>query len=262
MRILLTNDDGIDAPGIAAMLEALEDAHDVVVVAPSKERSGASHALTMLEPIRLVQKGERRWAVGGTPVDCVYLGLHRVFSEPPEVVISGINKGANLGDDVFYSGTVGAAREAALNQIPAIAVSLDTQNWSSSTSLHFESAANIALKVLDSIKAKPLSPGAFVNLNVPNRPLSEIPTVEVCRLGRRHYEPVVEERIDPRAHAYYWIGGEPLSERMGEQTDGWWLHKGHAAITPLGLNNTSENHLSQLKHWNITNSSGRGNERT
>ena len=115
MRILLTNDDGIDAPGIAAMLDVLTSEHEVIVVAPSRERSGASHALTMLEPIRVVSRGQRRWAVSGTPVDCVYLGLHQLCGTAPDLVVSGINRGANLGDDVFYSGTVGAALEAALS---------------------------------------------------------------------------------------------------------------------------------------------------
>jgi len=257
MRILLTNDDGLDAPGIAVMAAALSDLHDVTVIAPSRERSGASHALTMLEPIRVHSRGEDRWAVDGTPVDCVYLGLHKLCDGHPDLVVSGINKGANLGDDVLYSGTVGAAREAALNNIPSIAVSLDTQTWPGvGANFHFEAAASLALKTIASMVDDPLPPGAFINLNVPNRPLAEIPSVEVCGLGRRHYEPLVEERVDPRNHAYFWIGGEPVGERMGEGCDGWWLHRGHAALTPLGLNSTAEELLSQLQRWPCANNSG------
>jgi 5'-nucleotidase len=258
MRILLTNDDGLEAPGIAAMALALAEIHEVMVVAPSRERSGASHALTMLEPIRVHERGVQRWAVDGTPVDCVYLGLHKLCDQHPDLVVSGINKGANLGDDVLYSGTVGAAREAALNNIPSLAVSLDTQSWPDVGSIfHFEAAAALAMKTIASMIADPLPEGTFLNLNVPNRPLIDIPGVEVCGLGRRHYDPVVEERIDPRNHPYYWIGGEPVGDRMGEGLDGWWLHRGHAALTPLGLNSTSEEHLLQLKGWPSVNQSGR-----
>ena len=258
MRILLTNDDGLDAPGIAAMALALSEFHDVTVIAPSRERSGASHALTMLEPIRVHDRGPKRWAVDGTPVDCVYLGLHQLCGEHPDVVVSGINKGANLGDDVLYSGTVGAAREAALNNIPALAVSLDTQSWADvGPQFHFESAAAFAIKTIASMTSDPLPVGTVLNLNVPNRPLQDIPGLEVCGLGGRHYEPVVEERIDPRNHPYYWIGGEPVGERMREGSDGWWLHRGHAALTPLGLNSTAEEHLSQLNSWPCATESGR-----
>ncbi len=263
MRILLTNDDGFDAPGIAAMRDALAPHHEVMMVAPSRERSGASHALTMLEPIRVVSRGERCWAVSGTPVDCVYLGLHRLCEAPPDLVISGINRGANLGDDVFYSGTVGAAREAALNHLPALAVSLDTQNWpTASSGVHFETAANIAMSVVNAMVDRPLEPGVFVNLNVPNRPMADVPSVEVCQLGRRHYSPLVEEHFDPRGHPYYWIGGEPISGRMEEGSDGWWLHKGHAAMSPLDLNSTSVSNLSHVTKWSIRKSNGITNERS
>ena len=250
MRILLTNDDGLDAPGIAVMANALADLGELSVIAPSRERSGASHALTMLEPIRVHDRGHRRWAVDGTPVDCVYLGLHKLCGEHPDLVVSGINKGANLGDDVLYSGTVGAAREAALNGIPSIAVSLDTQTWpGAGEKPHFESASALAMEVIASMLADPLPPGGFLNLNVPNRPMADIPSVEVCALGRRHYDPLVEERVDPRNHTYYWIGGEPVGGKMGDGLDGRWLHRGHAALTPLGLDSTAKEHLTQLQRW-------------
>jgi 5'-nucleotidase len=258
MRILLTNDDGLEAPGIAAMAASLVEFHEVMVIAPSRERSGASHALTMLEPIRVHARGEDRWAVDGTPVDCVYLGLHKLCSWRPDLVVSGINKGANVGDDVLYSGTVGAAREAALNNIPSLAVSLDTQSWPGVGSrFHFESAAAFATETIASMVADPLPAGSFLNLNVPNRPLKDIPGLEICGLGRRHYEPMVEERTDPRNHPYFWIGGEPVGDRMGDGLDGWWLHRGHASLTPLGLDSTSVEHFSQLKGWPCANKSGR-----
>jgi len=255
MRILLTNDDGIDAPGLQCMLAALTPHYEVMVSAPSQERSGASHSLTMHEPIRVFERGPDQWAVSGSPVDCVYLALHRLGSMCPDIVISGINKGANLGDDVFYSGTVGAAREAALNNIPAIAVSLDNQNWRSQE-LFFESAAELTMRAVEQLRLRPLPSGLLVNLNVPNRRIEDIPSVEVCGLGRRHYEPVVEERTDPRGRPYYWIGGDPVSGSMRERTDGWWLHRGHAAVSVLGLDNTAHEHLSHLTQWNLIHSNG------
>jgi 5'-nucleotidase len=174
------------------------------------------------------------------------------------LVVSGINKGANVGDDVLYSGTVGAAREAALNNIPSLAVSLDTQSWPGVGSrFHFESAAAFATETIASMVADPLPAGSFLNLNVPNRPLKDIPGLEICGLGRRHYEPMVEERTDPRNHPYFWIGGEPVGDRMGDGLDGWWLHRGHASLTPLGLDSTSVEHFSQLKGWPCANKSGR-----
>ena len=134
-------------------------------------------------------------------------------------------------------------------------MSLDNQNWPSDT-LYFDSAAKLTLRVVASMTADPLPVGVVINLNVPNRPLEEIASVEVCGLGRRHYDPVVEERIAPRSRAYYWIGGEPVSGEMSERTDGWWLNRGHAAITVLGLDNTAYSHLAHLKRWAINPTTG------
>jgi 5'-nucleotidase len=167
----------------------------------------------------------------------------------PELTLSGINKGANLGDDVFYSGTVGAAREAALNGIPALAVSLHTAG--SDTTFHYEAAAEFALMVAKQMIEHPLPHGVLLNLNVPNLPLNQINGLEICRLGRRHYEPMVEARIDPRNKAYYWIGGSPLGELMGEGTDGYWIAQGFATLTPLGLDNTHTGFLSNLEGWTL-----------
>jgi len=249
MTILLTNDDGLHAPGLAEMARALPESPMRTCVAPLQEQSGMSHALTMNRPLRVLESGPGRWAVDGTPVDCVYVAIHKLLPEMPTLVISGINLGANLGDDVFYSGTVGAAREAALSGLPALAVSLDMTDISERP--HFETASAIALNVVEAMGNAALPPGVFLNLNVPNRPLDKVNGLVVCPLGRRHYDPVVEERTDPRGKPYYWIGGEPVGEFMAEGTDGSWIAKGYATLTPMGLDNTAHEHLSTLQLWAI-----------
>jgi len=218
-------------------------------VAPLQEQSGMSHALTMNRPLRVLNSGDGRWAVDGTPVDCVYVAIHKLLPEMPRLVLSGINLGANLGDDVFYSGTVGAAREAALSGVAALAVSLDMTDASERP--HFETASAYALAVMSAMEATPLPPGVFLNLNVPNRPLEKVNGLEVCPLGKRHYDPVVEERQDPRGKSYYWIGGDPVGELMGEGTDGAWMARGYATLTPLGLDNTADEYLSTIQQWAI-----------
>ena len=247
MKILLTNDDGLHAPGIAAFEIAAQKLGDLWVVAPHQERSGASHSLTMNEPLRIHRHGSQRFSTTGSPVDCVYLGIHSLLGGMPDLVLSGVNKGANLGDDVLYSGTVGAAREAALNGLPALAVSLATEGGGET--LHFESAAAVAAQVIEKYCSASLPAGTFLNLNVPNLPLSDLGGIAVCGLGRRHYDPWVEERRDPRQKAYYWIGGAPSGSGMTEGTDGWWVSRGYASLTPLGLDSTQHEQLGIIETW-------------
>ncbi len=249
MTILLTNDDGLHAPGLAEMARALPSRLSRQCVAPLQEQSGMSHALTMNRPLRVLESGDGRWAVDGTPVDCVYVAIHKLLPEVPSLVVSGINLGANLGDDVFYSGTVGAAREAALCGIPALAVSLDMTDASERP--YFETASTFALAVITAMESSDLPSGVFLNLNVPNRPLEQVNGLVVCPLGKRHYDPIVEERRDPRGKSYYWIGGDPVGELMGEGTDGAWIAKGYATLTPLGLDNTAHEHLPTIQNWAI-----------
>ena len=251
MKILLTNDDGLHAPGISALAEAVSDIGDLWIVAPHEERSGASHALTMNSPLRVVEHGPRRFASTGTPVDCVYLGIHSLLGGMPDLVLSGVNKGANLGDDVLYSGTVGAAREAALNDLPALAVSLAVEGGGDE--LHFQTAARAAGLVIKQLTENPLPKGVFLNLNVPNVPWDALEGIQVCSLGRRHYEPWVERREDPRGKNYFWIGGAPLGSGMHEGSDGWWIRRGHAALTPLGLDATMADWIPKIEHWPLWN---------
>jgi 5'-nucleotidase len=256
MTFLLTNDDGIDAPGIAVLHTALSDRGAVDVVAPATERSGASHALTMHEVLRSRPMGSRRWAVAGTPVDCVYVAVHKLLAQRPSMVVSGINRGANLGDDVHYSGTVGAAREGALMGIPALAVSLHVDHVRArrlSGSPHFDTAAHFALQVIDHLADNPLPPTVFLNLNVPDVPMAEVLGLRVCGLGRRHYAPMVEERRDPRNRPYFWIGGDPIEGQMDAGTDGWWAEQGWATLTPIQLDSTAVDTVAALQSLETSN---------
>lgn len=252
MYFLLTNDDGLDAPGLAAMWKALGGPASGVAVAPSAEQSGASHSLTMKDVIRVHQRGEGRWAVDGTPVDSVYLALHKLCRQRPTIVVSGINRGANLGDDVFYSGTVGAAREAALNGVASLAVSLDLAPFGQGPSgPHFDTAAALAMQVVEQMRQHPLPANTFLNLNVPNCQLSDVTGIEICSVGRRHYDPEVESRLDPRGGEYFWIGGTPISDQMDPGTDGWWISRGAATLSLLGLENSAPNFQEHLRAWTL-----------
>jgi 5'-nucleotidase len=182
----------------------------------------------------------------------VYMALQKLCPETPSLVVSGINRGGNLGDDVFYSGTVGAAREAALNGIPSLAVSLEMAPFGNGPpGPHFETAAAIALQVIEQMQRHPLPADTFLNLNVPNCQLKDVGGIEVCTPGRRHYEPEVESRTDPRGGEYFWISGTPLGERMGQGTDGWWISKGVATLSLLGLNTTANNFHEHLRDWTL-----------
>ncbi len=230
--LLLSNDDGFFAKGIRAAREVLAQAFDVVVVAPSSEQSASSHALTLARPLRAFEAEPGIWAVDGTPADCVYLALHgetRFLPRRPDVVVSGINRGLNLGQDVFYSGTVAAAREGALRNIPALAVSA-----------HHEAAlaevAAVASKLALSLCAhKSHGRAPLLSLNVPKPWTGEVRSV---KLGTRIYEEIIVERKDPRGRAYYWIGGPTVSNSQEEGTDTAVFDQGVASLTSLILDLT------------------------
>jgi 5'-nucleotidase len=254
MTILLTNDDGVAAAGIRALHVALKRVEKVVVVAPSNERSGASHALTMHDALRARSLGDDRWSVSGTPVDCVYVAVHELLEERPRLVISGINRGANLGDDVHYSGTVGAAREGALIGLPSLAVSLHVDHKRGERpvgSPHFDTAVHFTLLVLERLAKNPLPEGVFLNLNVPDVPLKDVRGLRVCVLGRRHYIPMVESRRDPRNRSYFWIGGEPVEGQMATGSDGWWADQTWATLTPIKLDTTAHGYLDSLHGFEV-----------
>lgn len=249
MIILVSNDDGFEAPGLRELARAAEALGEVWVVAPDSEMSAVSHALTMHRPLRVTQRSERAFAVSGTPADCVYLAVHNLLPEAPALVLSGINRGANLGDDVHYSGTVAAAMEACLMGLPAVAVSLYVDFQVPPEKYHFGSAAEVAVEVSRDVLMHGLPRHVLLNLNVPDRPREEIRGVLATRLGHRHYHPLAEERRDPRGRPYYWIGGSHDRFEDIPSSDGPLVAKGFASLTPLQPDMTSEPMLEKLQGW-------------
>lgn len=247
MRILVSNDDGVDAPGLVAVAQRLAREHEVWVVAPQSERSAQSHSLTMHKPLRISRRGERVYAVSGTPADCIYLGLHHLVQGPPDLVVSGVNRGSNLGTDVHYSGTVAAAREACLHGFPALAVSLHLDPADGTN--HWDTAADLAGRVVEAMRADPLPPRVFLNLNVPNAPPERIRGLKACRLGDRFYHPRVDERTDPRGRPYVWIGGPHANFGDDPESDGNSAVEGWATLTPLSAAITNETMLARLRSW-------------
>ncbi|MBX2801190.1 MAG: 5'/3'-nucleotidase SurE [Myxococcales bacterium] len=247
MRLLLSNDDGVDAPGLAALADGLRENHEVWVVAPATEQSAKSHSFTMHDPLRVQQLGPRRYAVSGTPADSVYVALHGLLSEPPDMVISGINHGSNLGTDVHYSGTVAAAREGTLQGHPAIAVSLVSP--AEGERAHWEAAVEVVERAIGAMHRAPPPRGVFWSINVPNLPSAELRGLKVCRLGDRVYAPMVDRRSDPRGRLYVWIGGPHVRFEGGDDTDGNAVEAGWASITPLSAAITATDEMERLRDW-------------
>ena len=249
MRILLSNDDGIDAPGLAALERAMADLGELWVVAPMVEQSGRSHALTLHEPLRARQDGPRRFAVSGTPADCVYLAVHGLCPERPDLVVSGVNRGANLGDDVHYSGTVAAAQEGALSGVKALAVSLDLDGSPAGASLHFDTAARLAREVAARLMVALTPPHELLNLNCPNLPWEDLRGLRITHMGRRRYGSTVHVKTDPRGRTYYWLGGEHEAFDAAPDSDGRAIDEGYGSLTPLRADRTAHDRLGAFSSW-------------
>ena len=247
MKILVTNDDGISAPGIILLAEALAEAGEVAVVAPDRELSAVSHALTLHYPLRAELIAPGRFAVDGTPTDCVNLGIHSLLGFHPDLVVSGINRGANLGDDVTYSGTVAAAMEATLMGIPAFAISLATRDEGAD----YSAAAGFALRLARLIRANGLPKDTFLNVNVPDLSSQELLEPLITTQGKRRYEGTIVDMVDPRGKSYYWIGTADLNFHDIEGSDFTAISKGHISITPLHLDMTNHHSIASLKKWQI-----------
>ncbi len=244
MKILVSNDDGYMARGIIALADALSEISDVIVMAPDRNHSGASNSLTLHSPIRVRRVAEDRYFVNGTPSDCVHLALSGYLQDDPDLVVSGVNHGANLGDDVIYSGTVAAAMEGRFLGLPAIAVSLVGQHGT-----HFDTAARVACDLVKRLQDNPLPGDIILNVNVPDLPFDELSGVEVTRLGFRHRsEPLVKEE-DPRGRTIYWIGPAGPGQDAGPGTDFDALERRAVAVTPLKVDLTRHESLLQLKEW-------------
>ncbi len=244
MRILVSNDDGVFAPGIKCLAETLSVLGKVTVVAPDRNRSGASNSLTLEHPLRVSHVGERVMSVDGTPTDCVHLAITGLLDEEPDIVIAGINAGANLGDDVLYSGTVAAATEGRFMGYPAIAVSLVGDDL-----IHYESAAKAVVCLIEQLKNDPLPADTILNINVPNLPWDEIEGFEATRLGQRHRsEPVVKD-TDPRGREIFWVGPAGAEQDAGPGTDFNAVRTKWISVTPIHIDLTRYTALEQVSNW-------------
>jgi 5'-nucleotidase len=244
MKILISNDDGFQAPGIVALYNALREIAEVEVIAPEHNNSAKSNALTLAAPLYVHAAHNGFRYVTGTPADCVHIALKGLLGYRPDLVVSGINNGANMGDDTIYSGTVGAAMEAYLFGIPAIAISQIEKGWA-----HVDAAATVARRLVEQIERQRLLEGPvfLLNVNVPNRPVEELKPIKVCRLGRRHSAEKVITQESPRGETMYWIAGAGAARDNGEGTDFHATAAGHVALTPLQIDLTDHAHLTQ---WN------------
>ena len=247
-HILVSNDDGVHARGIKALSAALREIGDVTVVAPDRERSGASHSLTMDVPLRAHEFRDGIFAVEGTPTDCILLALKMLMPEPPDLVVSGINRGANMGDDVTYSGTIAAAMEATLLGVPAIAVSLCRCD-EGSRDYDYSTAAGIARDLALAVLERGLPDWTLLNVNVPNIPRGEIKGLQVVRQGKQVYEEAVVEKQDPRGRTYYWIGGELSTWESEPDTDFAVVSQGFVSVTPVKLDLTDYAAMDELSEW-------------
>lgn len=243
MLILVTNDDGIHSPGIITLARELAPLGEVVVVAPDRERSAVGHALTLHAPLRADEIRPGWFAVDGTPTDCVNLGIHGLLQRKPDLVVSGVNRGGNLGDDITYSGTVAAAMEATLMGVPAFAVSLVSGPF---TSINFEPACRIATRLAGLVIEVGLPLDTFFNVNVP---VGEPGEAVITRQGRRRYEDLVVEKEDPRGRKYYWIGGGDLGFENDPGTDFFAISQHKVSLTPLHLDMTNYRSMEQLHNW-------------
>ena len=245
MLILVTNDDGIHSYGLQALSKSLAALGTVVVVAPDRERSAVGHSLTLHSPLRADEIADGQFAVSGTPTDCVNLGIHGLLNKKPDLVVSGINKGGNLGDDITYSGTVAAAMEATLMGVPSFAVSLESESFNYDD---FLPGAEFAADLARLLVTNALPVDTFLNVNIP----SGTPCgIQLTRQGKRRYASNVEKKCDPRGRDYYWIGGGELSFHDVDGTDFHAIKNRSISITPLHLDLTNYKSFDSLSSWNL-----------
>jgi 5'/3'-nucleotidase len=252
MNIFLTNDDGIYAEGLWALYESLAGMHSVTVIAPDRERSAVGHGITLHQPLRTTQikvnNGCRGYAVNGTPVDCIKIGLMEILDVKPDMVISGINPGANIGVNINYSGTVAAAKEAALYKVPAISVSIAGYKISG-----YDYAAWFTAKLADNVHEKGLPAGTFLNVNIPDIPETRIAGVRISRQETVLYNEYVDKRVDPRDRIYYWHGSDAGTSFSTPESDGAALNENFISITPIQCDATDYRMLKKLRQWDLEN---------
>ena len=247
MRILISNDDGYFSPGIELLAAVLGELADVTVVAPERDRSGASNSLTLDRPLHLRRAANGFYFVNGTPTDCVHLAVTGMLDEPPDMVVSGINLGANMGDDTLYSGTVAAATEGYLLGLPAMAISL-----TSSTGTHLDSAARIARQLVERFINQEFGAPLLLNVNVPDLPYAELKAPLVTRLGRRHKaQPAVRQQT-PRNETVYWVGAVGAAQDASAGTDFHAVATGHVSLTPIQIDLTHGGQIPLVQRWLAT----------
>jgi 5'-nucleotidase len=242
VKLLLSNDDGVYAPGLAALEKQLSEISDTVVFAPDRNRSGASNSLTLTAPLQVRQLPNGFYSVEGTPTDCVHLALTGLLDELPAMVVSGINDGPNMGDDVWYSGTVAAAMEGRFLGVSSIAVSL-------SGDTNFDTAAAVAVRLVKQLMDKPLPPNTILNVNVPDVPFDQLAGYSVTRLGTRHMAEPTIKMTDPRGNDMYWIGPAGPEQDAGEGTDFHAVNHNYVSITPLRVDITERDLFVPLQAW-------------
>jgi 5'-nucleotidase len=244
VTIFVTNDDGVSSPGLHALAAALASLGDVWVIAPDRERNATGHALTLHKPLRITKVSARVYSINGTPTDCVNLGLKKIVRKRPALLVSGINRGVNLGDDVTYSGTVSAALEGAIMGIPSLAISQEadaTPRW--------DVAADYAVRIARALLRFGLPPETFLNVNVPNRPATRVKGVRVTSLSRRRFDDPIVEKIDPRGRKYYWIAGTRISWERRDDSDFESVRQGWVSLTPLHFDMTAYDRIAQVQEW-------------
>ena len=243
-HILVTNDDGIHSIGLKSLAKALARVGEVWVVAPDRERTAVAHAVTLHKPLRVHEMEKRVYAVNGTPVDCVNLALLNILPTRPRLLVSGINKGVNLGDDVLYSGTVSAAVEGTILGIPSMAVSQEGRD-----AFHFATGAEYAVRIARLILQKGLPEETLVNLNIPDRTAEAVTGVRVTCLSRRRFDNPIIEKVDPHGRSYFWIAGTRISWSRNKDADHEAIAEGAVSLTPLHLDSTNYSVLDQLRTW-------------
>jgi 5'-nucleotidase len=244
MRILVSNDDGYQAPGIVYLAAALAELAEVIVVAPDRDRSGASNSLSLKNPLYVTRHENGFTSVEGTPTDCVHVAITGLLDQEPDMVVSGINAGANMGDDVLYSGTVAAAMEGRFLGLPAVAISV-----ASYQPRHFDTAARLAKLLVLRLQENPLSADTILNVNVPDLPWDQLAGFQATRLGHRHRSEPVVKATDPRGRPIYWVGPAGLEQDAGPGTDFHAVRHRYVAITPLQVDLTRYNAMDSLTAW-------------
>jgi 5'-nucleotidase len=244
MKILLSNDDGYQAPGLRALAAALAALGEITVVAPERNRSGASNSLTLELPLRAQRHPDGFVSVDGTPTDCVHLAITGLLEEEPDMVVAGINDGANMGDDVLYSGTVAAATEGRFLGLPAIALSMARHNPQ-----HYDTGARVACALVEALRSRPLAADTILNVNVPDLPFAELKGFRATRLGHRHKAEPVIKGLDPRGRIIYWVGPAGAEADAGPGTDFHAVREGYVSVTPLQVDLTRRGELERLGEW-------------